>query len=246
MATRKTLHLTSRKRWRAWLARHHRSETEVWLVFHKKHTGQPRIAYAEAVEEAICFGWIDSLVKRLDAEKYAQKFTPRRIGSRWSPLNRTRLRKLVREGRMTKAGLAKVDSAALRDKPDAPIPRAVQQALKEHPKAWKQLQSLTPSRRSAYLRLIMEAKTEETRARRVRQAVELLEQSTGEPNAIPGFFAKALKANPKAGENFRSLAPSHRRHYIGWLVLAKQEATRERRLREAIRLLEQNQKLGLK
>src|SRR5512132_3621352 len=113
MDMRKTLYVTDREKWRAWLAKHHRSETEIWLVYYKKQSGRPRIPYDHAVEEAICFGWIDSIVKRLDDERFAQKFTPRRDSTRWSALNKRRLRKLIREGRMTEAGLAKIDLVML-------------------------------------------------------------------------------------------------------------------------------------
>ena len=113
MDMRKTLYVTRREDWRAWLAKHCRSEKGVWLIFYKKHTDRPRIPYEHAVEEALCFGWIDSLVKRIDDEKFAQKFTPRRDGSKWSGLNKRRLRKLVREGRMTEAGLAKAELARM-------------------------------------------------------------------------------------------------------------------------------------
>jgi uncharacterized protein YdeI (YjbR/CyaY-like superfamily) len=101
MEIRKTLHVTSREGWRAWLTQHYESESEVWLIFRRKHTGQPRISYDHAVEEALCFGWIDSVVKRIDDDKFTQKFTPRRVGSRWSALNVRRLRRLIEEGRMT-------------------------------------------------------------------------------------------------------------------------------------------------
>lgn len=92
----------------------------------------------------------------------------------------------------------------------------------------------------------MEAKKEETRKRRLRDAVSRLELNKRDPDDIPGFVKKALMANAKAWENFRNLAPSYRRHYIGWMMHAVKEETRERRLREAISLLEQNKKLGLK
>jgi uncharacterized protein YdeI (YjbR/CyaY-like superfamily) len=101
------LHVTSRDAWRAWLARHHDTKTEIWLVFHKKHTGQPGVAYGDAVEEALCFGWIDSIVRRLDEDRYAQKFTPRKPKSNWSDSNLRRFARMVGEGRMTAAGLAK-------------------------------------------------------------------------------------------------------------------------------------------
>ncbi|MGH7496057.1 MAG: YdeI/OmpD-associated family protein [bacterium] len=253
MEIRKTLYVTSREEWRAWLTKHYQSETEVWLIYYKNHTGKPRISYDHAVEEALCFGWIDSIVKRMDDEKFAQKFTPRRDGTRWSALNKRRLRKLLREDRMTEAGLAKVDLVTLGEeaqaKPsegNADIPRFVRQALMANTKAWKNFQSLTSSRRKAYIRLIMDAKKKETRERRLRDAISLLEQNKGDPDDIPRFVKHALMASAKAWENFRNLAPSYRRHYIGWIMHAAKEETRKRRLREAVSLLEQNKKLGLK
>ena len=107
MKISKTLYVTDRADWRAWLERHHKSESEVWLIYYKKQTGLPRIPYDDAVEEALCFGWIDSIVKRIDDEKFAQRFTPRKAKSNWSELNRERVKKLIKEGRMTEAGRAK-------------------------------------------------------------------------------------------------------------------------------------------
>src|SRR5579872_2165348 len=105
----KTLYLTNREEWRAWLAKHHAAETEVWLIYYKKQTAKPRIPYEHAVEEALCFGWIDSIVRRIDDERFAQKFTPRRDRTKWSLSNKQRMQILIREGRMTQAGLAKID-----------------------------------------------------------------------------------------------------------------------------------------
>ena len=253
MGIRKTLYVTNREEWRAWLTKHYQSETEVWLIYYKKHTGRPRISYDHAVEEALCFGWIDSIVKRIDDQKFAQKFTPRTDSTKWSELNKRRLRKLIREGRMTEAGLAKIDPAMLgeeaeakRSKGDLDIPRFMKQALMANGKAWENFRNLTPSRRQAYIRLILDAKKEETRERRLREAVSLLEQSKGELDDIPRFVKQTLMASPRAWEYFQSLAPSYRRHYIGWIMHAKKEETRDRRMREAVSLLEQNKKLGLK
>ena len=253
MEMRKTLYVTTREEWRAWLTENYQSETEVWLIYYKKHTGRPRISYDHAVEEALCFGWIDSIGKRMDDERFAQKFTPRRDSAKWSELNKRRMRKLIREGRMTEAGLAKIDLAVLgeqaeakQSKRDLDIPPFVKQGLKGNAKAWENFRKLTPSRRRAYVQLIMDARKEETREKRLREAVLLLEQSQGDLDDIPRFVKQALIKNPKAWEYFQRLAPSYRRHYIGWIMLAKQEETRERRLREALSLLEQNKKLGLK
>jgi len=104
----KTLYVTERKAWRSWLVKHHCNEKEIWLVYYKKHTGKPRIPYNDAVEEALCYGWIDSTVKRVDDERTAQRFTPRRENSPWSEMNRERARRLIKAGKMTGAGLAKI------------------------------------------------------------------------------------------------------------------------------------------
>jgi uncharacterized protein YdeI (YjbR/CyaY-like superfamily) len=225
----------------------------VWLIYYKKHTGRPRISYDHAVEEALCFGWIDSIVKQMDDERFAQRFTPRRDWTNWSAINKRRLRTLIREGRMTEAGRAKIDAAILRAEPRATttnstdaIPPFVKRALKAHAQAWENFQKLAPSHRKTYIRWISEAKQEATRDRRLQETVSRLTRRPSDPDDIPGFIAQALKANPKAGENFRKLAPSYRRLYIGWITHASKAETRERRLREAISLLEQNKKLGLK
>ena len=165
MEIRKTLYVTTAEEWRAWLAEHHQSETEVWLIYYKKHTGRPRISYDHAVEEALCFGWIDSIVKQMDDEWFAQKFTPRRDWTNWSAINKRRLRKLIREGRMTEAGLAKIDGAILaRRTPSennegrrADIPPFFKKALKANAQAWENFQKLAPSHRKNYVRWISEA-----------------------------------------------------------------------------------------
>jgi uncharacterized protein YdeI (YjbR/CyaY-like superfamily) len=101
-----TLHFKSRKDWQAWLKKHHRSSPGIWCVFHKGHTGRKSIAYEDMVREALCFGWIDSLVKRLDDDRYAIKVTPRRPTSKWSNLNRERWAELKTAGLLKAAGLA--------------------------------------------------------------------------------------------------------------------------------------------
>ena len=110
--------IRTRAAWRAWLARHHASSPGVWLVIHKKHTGVPSVAYDDAVREALCFGWIDSLAKRLDEDRYVQKYTPRKPGSFWSDNNRKRWAELKSEKLLAAAGLA----AAPTDKRYAPRP----------------------------------------------------------------------------------------------------------------------------
>ena len=91
-----TLDVRTRAAWHAWLEKHHGSATEIWLVFHKQHTGAPGVGYEDSIEEALCFGWVDSLVRRLDDDRYARKFTPRKPGSAWSVINRRRYASLAR------------------------------------------------------------------------------------------------------------------------------------------------------
>src|SRR5215208_5324360 len=100
------LDVRGRSQWRAWLAKHHTSSPGVWLVFHKTHTGVKSMPYEDTVREALCFGWIDSLIKRLDDDRYALKVTPRKATSKWSDLNRGRWTELQAAGLLTSAGLA--------------------------------------------------------------------------------------------------------------------------------------------
>jgi uncharacterized protein YdeI (YjbR/CyaY-like superfamily) len=100
-----TLHFKTRQEWRAWLAKHHSSSPGIWFVFYKRHTGQKSISYEDMVQEAPCFGWVDSLIKRLDDNRYAVKITPRQPTSKWSNLNRKRWTELKAAGLLTEAGL---------------------------------------------------------------------------------------------------------------------------------------------
>src|SRR2546422_582917 len=107
----KTLYAKNRRQWRAWLSKHHRTAPEIWLIYYKKQSGKPRIPYNHAVEEALCYGWIDSLLKPIDAVCYAQRFSPRRPTSRLSAMNRERVRRLIASGRMTRFGLESIKHA---------------------------------------------------------------------------------------------------------------------------------------
>jgi uncharacterized protein YdeI (YjbR/CyaY-like superfamily) len=175
--TLKTLDAHDREQWRDWLAAHHDSESEVWLVFHKRETGQPCIAYDEAVNEALCFGWIDSLVKRLGGQRYARKFTPRKPGSRWSSANRRRFAQLQASGRLTPAGLNRPPTARSGDAPRPPlskIPPYIQQALANRPAARTFFDSLAPSYRRLYIAWIDSARRQETKTKRLQEAIGLL------------------------------------------------------------------------
>ena len=183
------LDVDDQEAWRAWLQANHDGVRGVWLVFWKKHTGKQRLGYEQAVEEALCFGWIDSIVRRLDDDRYAQKFTPRTDCTKWSESNRARLRRLLAAGRMTPAGLAKVDLAvlaALEDgaptvaraaRPEPPeLPAELEAVLRASEQAWTSFQRLAPSHRRNYVRWIMAATRDETRRRRLAEAVDRLNQ----------------------------------------------------------------------
>jgi uncharacterized protein YdeI (YjbR/CyaY-like superfamily) len=172
----KTLELPSRRHWRAWLKKHHTSSPGIWLVFYKAHTGKKSIPHEDAVREALCFGWIDSLVKRLDEDRYAIKVTPRKPTSKWSNLNRKRWRELKDAGLLTPAGLAAAptnNSYAAR--PVIPeLPDYIAKALKGNPRAWEFFQQLAPTYRRNFVVWIHVAKRPHTRARRIRESISLL------------------------------------------------------------------------
>ena len=177
----KPVHMRSRESWRRWLERHHASKTQVWLAYYKAHTGKPSVTYVEAVEEALCFGWIDGQVQRIDDESWCQRFTPRRPGSVWSKVNLRRFARLAAEGAVTDAGRAAGPTRDTRvaepfwDRPDV-TPPEVKAALKISTKAWAVFESLPPSRRKQYIAFLMSAKRPETRAKRATKAVDMLER----------------------------------------------------------------------
>jgi len=172
------LDVSTRAQWRAWLKRHHRSVLEIWLVFHKRHTAKPCLAYEDAVEEALCFGWIDSLIRRLDDDRYARKFTPRTAASRWSTLNRRRYALLEARGLLTAAGRARPPTSRSGDAPALPssreLPTYIRRALKANARAWRYFEQLAPSYRRNYILWIDSAKREETKQRRLSEAVARL------------------------------------------------------------------------
>lgn len=167
-----SVHLTTSKEWRAWLRKNHKREREVWLISYKKATGKPAIAYQDALEEAICFGWIDTLVRRVDDERAATRWMPRRVGGTWSDTNLAIAQRLIDERRMTKAGLETL--GRVRKKVDKPpvttLDLDVEAEFKKNKKAWSFFQSLTPGYRKRYLSWIGDAKRPETRKRRIAYA----------------------------------------------------------------------------
>ncbi|HSK87106.1 MAG TPA: YdeI/OmpD-associated family protein [Anaerolineales bacterium] len=142
MKITKTLHVTDRKDWRKWLRGHYKTEKEIWLVYSKKETGKPRIAYNDAVEEALCFGWIDSTVKTLDQKRTAQRFSPRKPKSNYSPANKERLRRLVKQRKVIKE-VRETLGEILEERFE--IPKDILKALKANKKAWKNFQKFSDS-----------------------------------------------------------------------------------------------------
>jgi len=181
-----TLDLRTRREWRRWLKKHHDRKSVIWLVFHKVHTGVECLSYDDAVEEALCFGWIDSIVRRLDDDRYARKFTPRKADSVWSPSNRQRYADLEARGLLTEPGLRRPPTDQTDDRPRPVV--------------------------------------------------------TG----VPSYVEETLRKNRRAWKYFQELAPSHRRMYVGWIDSAKRDETKQKRLREALELLAEGKKLGLK
>jgi uncharacterized protein YdeI (YjbR/CyaY-like superfamily) len=187
----KEVYVQTRDEWRNWLSENHNKESGIWLIFFKKETGKASLEYEDAIEEALCFGWIDSIIKKLDDQRYARKFTPRKVDSRWSNSNKKRVLKMIEHNRMTPVGMAKIEAAkrsGLWDKPDRP-------------------------------------------------------QISFE---LPEILSNALAKNKRAKDFFEQLAPTYQKQYIGWIQIAKQQKTKEQRVKESINLLAQRKKLGLK
>lgn len=179
-----TVHFKGRKAWRAWLAKHHASSPGVWLVFYKAHTKKKSILHEDMVREALCFGWIDSLIRRIDNDRYAIKVTPRQKGSKWSDLNRKRWAELQAEGLLAAPGLA-----------------------------------ATPTSHTYAAKPVIPE--------------------------LPSYIAKCFRHDSKVWDFFQQLAPRERRNFVVWIHTAKRQETREKRIRESIRLLASRNKLGL-
>lgn len=175
-----TLRVHTAGEWRAWLEEHHASVSEVWLVFYKKNSGITSINHKDALDEALCVGWIDSLVKRLDDRRYAVKFTPRKPDSRWSDVNRKRHAELKSEGRLKGPGIARAPtgrrsaSPAVRLSLPAQLPAYMQSAFKKSPAAKRNFDALPSGQRRRYFAWIESAKRDETKERRLDEAIRLL------------------------------------------------------------------------
>ncbi len=171
-----TLDVRTRRQWRDWLEEHHASSPGVWLIRHKQHTGVDSMPYEDLVRVALCFGWVDSLIKRLDKDRYAIKVTPRKPTSKWSDINRRRWHELKAAGLLAPAGLAAAPTAKrYSPRPSIPeLPAYVARAFKTNLKAWRHFQALAPTYRRHFVVWIHTAKRPETRERRIRESIDLL------------------------------------------------------------------------
>jgi uncharacterized protein YdeI (YjbR/CyaY-like superfamily) len=175
------LYLTDRTEWRRWLKEHHLIVNEVWLVYYKKPSGKPRIPYPDAVEEALCFGWIDGKIKKINEDYYIQRFTPRRPRSRWSKYNIDRVEKLMEKGLMKPEGMKAyqwlLDNPKLvydnRSDGDPGIPADLLEALQNNELANSNFNKFTPSGRRIYISWLNSSKKQETRIRRIEKIVQL-------------------------------------------------------------------------
>jgi len=179
----------NREEWREWLSQNHSATDELWLAYYKKHTGKPSVIYREALEEALCFGWIDGMIKRIDDETYIQRFTPRRKKSRWSQTNIRLALKLLEAGKMHESGLK----------------------FREY---W------SPEHKDNH---------------------DISDTVICDPS-----WEERLNSNPLAAGNFRNMSPSNQKLFLRWIMAAKREETRMKRMAETLAMLERNEKLGMK
>jgi len=177
-------HPTSRTEWRAWLEDNHTRDDGVWLISYKKATGKPYVTYEEAVEEAICFGWVDSKISRLDEERAMRWFAPRRPGSSWSRSNKQRVEKMIAAGQMTAAGLAKIEAAkedgtwnALDAVENLEVPDDLAGALAAYDAAGANFEAFPRSVKRSILEWIASAKRPATRRKRVEETARLAQDN---------------------------------------------------------------------
>lgn len=186
----KKMFFTNSQAFRDWLEIYHDKSPGIWLVIYKKHTKKESIQHPEALDEALCYGWIDSIIKRLDEETYAIKFTPRSNTSQWSDVNMRRVDELIKNGKMTEAGLRKIDSyiqtgqvawepcEKKRIKPEETgIPGFIAEGLAGNEPAWTNFNLLAPSHKGQYVGWIMDAKREATRMARLEETIRLLKEN---------------------------------------------------------------------
>jgi len=175
----------NRDEWRTWLEKHQKTTKEVWLLHYKKQSKKPHLNHIDAVEEALCFGWIDSKLKKIDEERFILKYSPRKPKSVWSKINKDKAEALIRSGKMTQSGLEKIEAAkkhgfwdvAYTNKIKERIPSDLKQALLKDSEAWVNFQHFANSYRNMYCGWVKGAKTKETRKKRITIVVRRSRQN---------------------------------------------------------------------
>ena len=186
MQITKTLHVPVRGEWRDWLNEHYQSEAEIWLIFYRMVTGKPNIPNNEAVEEALCFGWIDSIRKNLDQERYVHRFTPRKLGSGYSQTNKERLKKLVEQGKVMPEVLASIGEIRAED---FEYPEDIMDALQANEKAWQNFQSYSGSYQRIRVAFIDSARNRpEEFEKRLKHFIKMTEQDKQYGYGIEQFY----------------------------------------------------------
>src|SRR5262245_30708857 len=186
MKITKTLDVPNRKAWREWLKKNYKIEKEIWLVYYRKQAGKPRISYNDAVEEALCFGWIDSTVKKLDAERFVQKFSPRKPKSGYSQPNKERFRRLVEQGKVRKDVLATWGAIAAEE---FAMPSDILQALKANAQAWENFQSQSASYQRIRIAFIEGARSRpEEFSKRLKHFIRMTEKKKQFGFGIETYF----------------------------------------------------------
>ena len=173
-------HFKNRNEFRKWLEKNHAKKSELWLLFYKVKTGKKSVRYPEAVEEALCFGWIDGILKRIDDEKHAQRFTPRNPKSIWSKVNKERAKRMIKEGKMTDAGLQKIKAAkksgwwdkAYSFDVEKMMSAEMKKVLMSDKEAWKNFQNFSKGYQNTYIFWVNYAKREETKKKRIQIVLE--------------------------------------------------------------------------
>ena len=176
---------SNRQQWRKWLESNNSTEKEIWVIIHKKKSSQKGLRYQDAVEEAICFGWIDSKMQSIDDERFRLRFSPRRKNSYWSKINKNKAERMIKAGKMTQAGFSKIQEAkrsgkwntAYSSKTAVATPADLEEALKECNSAWGNFKKLSNSAKFQYIHWVENAKKDETRRKRIAIVVERATQS---------------------------------------------------------------------
>lgn len=188
----KSFHPKTRKQWRQWLGKNHAKSPGIWLIYNKKSTGKAKLIYNDAVEEALCFGWIDSTLRPLDDERFMQRFTPRKPKSGWSGLNKKRIEKMIAERLMTKAGLEKIEAAKKDGSWESmdhinaiQLPKDFEKALTKNKKAKINFEKFPPFAKKQFLYRINSAKKETTRKERITLCVKMA--AANKKPSIQGF-----------------------------------------------------------